>query len=254
MSFHTAFQSWIFGVSLIRIFKYVCITFGIILLCSSAVLAQSFTVEPNPASASTNLSENPGLFQILAYSVIYNQTDQNLNMKWERIVNDKNECWSSSVDSPNFQSFPGIDEFEFTLLPNLPNGGDLIVHMYIEGYSGEGQVVLRVSNLDIPSDTLLVTYNFTATEGLICSSTSVEEIRMDEGQLYPNPCIDAFQMTNGQNVNELIVYNILGTEVQSFLVQPGKLYSLTNLPKGVYLVQMINDKGALLSTTKLLKQ
>lgn len=233
--------------------RKVCLTHFIILMSCTVVYGQSFSVEPNPVSASADLDINPGLFQILANSLIFNQTNENLNMKWERIVNDKPECWNSSVDSPNFQSFPGIDSFEFTLLPNLPDGGDLIVHMYIEGFSGEGQVVLRVSNLDIPADTLIVTYNFIATGNNPCSPSSISETQKAELQLYPNPCADAFQLTESQDVHQLIVYNTLGIKVQQFYTKPKQIYNISPLPKGMYMVEMQDAEGSLLKTVKLLK-
>src|SRR5690606_10559782 len=111
--------------------KYLLLCFvfmGTIL--STNLVAQNFTVIPNPAYGSADLNDpetNPD--DVVAYASITNNTSDTLFLKWERIYNDKPESWESAVCDVNLCYLPIISTKEFFLPPNFTNG-DMIVHAY----------------------------------------------------------------------------------------------------------------------------
>jgi hypothetical protein len=73
--------------------------------------------------------------------------------------------------------------------------------------------------------------------------------------VYPNPAAE-YIMVEDQNelVFELAVISLTGRKVRQFIYERGGQYSIVDLPKGVYLVQIIDRNKRVLSTQKLDKR
>jgi len=50
------------------------------------------------------------------------------------------------------------------------------------------------------------------------------------------------------------VYNLVGRKIKEFKVEKGKSYSITELPKGMYLIQFVGVDGKVLTTQRLSKR
>ncbi len=73
--------------------------------------------------------------------------------------------------------------------------------------------------------------------------------------LYPNPANDYFMLKNAENVHTVLVYNILGREVKRFrLNQGGGRYQVNDLPKGMYVIRLINSNKDVLQTIRMNKR
>lgn len=218
---------------------------------STALIAQNYTVSPNPAFKTVDIDNDVDPDDIVAEAHITNNTSDSLFLRWERIDNNKPECWETAVCDVNLCYFPTVSSMDFVLLPNL-SSGEMLVHAYPDGTPGDAEIKIRITNLNDPADSLICVYNFTATGGTSCI-TAISEIELEALKIYPNPASNYFQMTETQEVQNLVVYNILGRQVQTFAVNNNERYDVSALPNGIYLVGMMDKNHQVIKTVKLQK-
>ena len=225
---------------------------------SSAITAQNFTVTPNPVYGEANtddMGSDPD--DVVAEAHITNNTSDTLFMKWERIDNTRPDCWETAVCDVNLCYFPTVSTMDFILTPNLTDG-QMLVHAYTGGSpgsdptAGDATIVVKISNRNDDTDTLIVEYNFSVTGSATCI-TSVSEAQREALKVYPNPASDYFRLTETQEIEELVVYNILGRKVKAFAVNNGKSYDVSQLPNSVYLIGMIDRDQETVKTIRLQK-
>jgi hypothetical protein len=219
----------------------------ILFVCISPICSQNISVAPNPAYATAdldNLSTHPE--DMIAEAFISNNTSDTLFMKWERILDDTPEDWKTAVCDANICVFPDVSSNEFVLYPN-ETGFSLLVHAYPGGdpsgifendvYPGEGEVHLKITNLNDPSDTLVAVYFFTLIGGPILDLVEPE---LEKINIFPNPAGNYFTLTETKEIQSLIIYNILGHPVKTFAVNVNRQFEIDDLPGGSYFVSLID--------------
>ncbi len=74
--------------------------------------------------------------------------------------------------------------------------------------------------------------------------------------VYPNPATDFIALSENADpsVAYLAVYNLVGKKVKDFEYVRGDHYSVSDLPKGMYLVQIQDRQRRTLSTQKMEKR
>jgi hypothetical protein len=73
--------------------------------------------------------------------------------------------------------------------------------------------------------------------------------------VYPNPAIDYIQVSDHQDaVGQMVIFNLTGKRVKEFELVKGDRYFVADLPKGFYLVQLIDKNKRILTTQKLDKR
>ena len=73
--------------------------------------------------------------------------------------------------------------------------------------------------------------------------------------IYPNPTAEFISVQdNNEIVGYLAVYNIVGRKLKEFEYTKGDQYSLLDLPKGMYLVQIQDRNRQILTTRKIDKR
>ena len=73
--------------------------------------------------------------------------------------------------------------------------------------------------------------------------------------VFPNPVIDNISVhDNNDQVSQIIVFNLIGKKVKSFEHLKGEYHYLGDVPKGVYLVQMLDKSKRILTTQKIDKR
>lgn len=73
--------------------------------------------------------------------------------------------------------------------------------------------------------------------------------------VFPNPVIDNFSIyDNNDQVSQIIVFNLIGKKVKAFEHLKGEYHYVGDLPKGVYLVQMLSASKRVLTTQKIDKR
>lgn len=73
--------------------------------------------------------------------------------------------------------------------------------------------------------------------------------------VFPNPAIDYICVQdNNDLVGHLAVVSMTGRRVKEFEFSKGEHYSIVDLPKGMYLVQILDRNKQVLTTQKLNKR
>ena len=227
----------------------------------STVCAQNFTITPNPAFAEANLDEpltDPA--DMVAEALISNNTSDTLFLRWDRIVNDRPDGWEISVSDPDIHLLPHVNNKDFILLPNTSEQA-ISVHAYPGGMPccleetgaipGEGEVHLKISNLNDPSDTLTAVYNFTLIGSPILDLT---ELELEQINIFPNPASSYFTLSETKEIDRIVVYNILGNLAKAFVVNGNRLFEINDLPNGSYLIRLFSNDQQILKTLHLQKQ
>ena len=73
-------------------------------------------------------------------------------------------------------------------------------------------------------------------------------------KIYPNPATHFIKLKEVTGVTSIIVYNLVGRKIKQFQTEKGKAYSITDLPKGMYLIQFLGLEGDILTTQRLSKR
>jgi len=73
--------------------------------------------------------------------------------------------------------------------------------------------------------------------------------------IYPNPATD-FIIINDEksSVNQVIIYNLIGRKIKGFRSATDNKYFVGDLPKGMYLVQMLGVDGTVITTQRISKR
>ncbi|MEN9610852.1 MAG: hypothetical protein RLZZ628_1666 [Bacteroidota bacterium] len=75
-----------------------------------------------------------------------------------------------------------------------------------------------------------------------------------ELSIYPNPAQDFIGITQEDLVGRILVYNMVGRKMKNFEVEKGEKYDITDLPHGMYLVQLVGKNNKILLTQRLSKR
>lgn len=73
-------------------------------------------------------------------------------------------------------------------------------------------------------------------------------------KIYPNPAFDFIRLKESTGVKSLVIYNLVGRKVKKFDAEKGKSYRIADLPKGMYLVQLLGKDGKVLTTQRMSKK
>lgn len=76
-----------------------------------------------------------------------------------------------------------------------------------------------------------------------------------ELSVFPNPAIDNISVyDNNDLVTQIVVFNLIGKKVKAFEHLKGEYHYVGDLPKGVYLIQMLDKAKHILTTQKIDKR
>lgn len=82
-----------------------------------------------------------------------------------------------------------------------------------------------------------------------------QKSKADLIQIFPNPTTDYIQLTNSEEVARIVIINMVGRTLRVFeAIEDQKLYRIGDLPRGMYLVQIIGDKNKIITTKRVKKQ
>jgi hypothetical protein len=73
--------------------------------------------------------------------------------------------------------------------------------------------------------------------------------------VFPNPATHFISISDATGVTKIILYNMVGGRVREFSdITSDARYSLENLPRGMYLVQIVGTNNVNLAVKRLYKQ
>jgi hypothetical protein len=73
--------------------------------------------------------------------------------------------------------------------------------------------------------------------------------------IFPNPATEFISVNDHTDqVGEIAIYNMVGRRIKLFEFVKGENYSVADLPKGMYLVQLIDKAKQVITTQKVDKR
>ncbi|MFZ4560538.1 MAG: T9SS type A sorting domain-containing protein [Saprospiraceae bacterium] len=222
------------------------------------VSAQTLRIEPGDVKQTFKVNLADPLLNLELYASVRNIGSDTIRLKWQRReasqpsgwqtqVCDGVECYlpivSSNVD-PNL----GLNA-PFVLPPNKK--ADFIFHVLPNQTAGTGKFAIRFSSAQKP-DSILASMNFEVNvQSLVTSS---KESQPGSIQVFPNPASDFFMLNTIEDVDQLVLYNLLGVPVKTYLAEYGQRYSLNNVVDGVYLLALVNKNKGTIRTMRIIKR
>ncbi len=74
-------------------------------------------------------------------------------------------------------------------------------------------------------------------------------------KVYPNPASDYIQLNETGTVSKIKILNMVGKTIKRFEVTlKGEKYNISDMPKGLYLVQLLDSNDKVISTKRLNKR
>lgn len=73
-------------------------------------------------------------------------------------------------------------------------------------------------------------------------------------KIFPNPASEYIELTENDKVSKLLVFNLVGKEIKRFEAANGQRYNISDLPKGLYLVQLVDKGGQTIVTQRVSKR
>jgi len=73
--------------------------------------------------------------------------------------------------------------------------------------------------------------------------------------VYPNPATDFIAVNKDENVKHIAIFNLVGRKLKSFNdVVKDQRYDVSDLPSGMYLVQIIDFSDKIVTTQRISKR
>jgi hypothetical protein len=73
--------------------------------------------------------------------------------------------------------------------------------------------------------------------------------------VFPNPATEYISVQDaGESIDHISVFNLVGKKVKEFEYVRGENYSVADLPKGMYLVQLLDRNKRIVKTQKVDKR
>lgn len=74
-------------------------------------------------------------------------------------------------------------------------------------------------------------------------------------EVFPNPATSYISLTESQGVMRVAVYNLVGRLIRVYdQVEEEKRYYVGDLPRGMYLVQILGDRNKIITTKRIHKE
>jgi len=217
----------------------------IIAVFSCVTLFSQVTIEAD--SITVENSGDAGDFEIVGYVKLTNNSAETKSFTWLRDEAGFVDGWRSSVCDKNQCYAQGVSTQTFDLAPGETGGMDL--HMNPKNKAGEGFATISVTDDSDPDNKVLLTYNY-----VVSGSSRVIDFKLDYVKVFPNPATDFFTLSDVPTGLETIsIYNILGKQVKTFNAVSNANYNVSDLAKGMYLVNLTNAQGENLNTIKVHK-
>lgn len=73
--------------------------------------------------------------------------------------------------------------------------------------------------------------------------------------IYPNPATNFISINKDENVRDIAIFNLVGRKLKTFeSVEKDEHYDVSDLPNGMYLVQVIDDNKKIVTTQRISKR
>lgn len=222
-----------------------------------ALPAQVISLTPTPVDKVFQVDLTDPALDLELHVTVKNETNNKVGLKWTRVVKSAPLDWDTQVCDNNFCYLPHVNtNVDPALSLNEPfeleagESFDLIFHVLPNGTPGEGNFELVFALTSAP-DTPIDTAVFNTSVNL---TTSAFDLKKSDIRVFPNPTTSYFELTDVNGVDRIKIYNVLGREVRTYRAYTGQQYNVADLPDGLYLVSLMNDRKGIVKTVRLNKR
>ncbi len=226
--------------------------FLLILGFSITTIAQDITITDNTVEVGVYL-DGQNYYGNLYFT---NNTSTSMEVEWERITNDLPANWVSLICVNGGQCYtPEVDASPANEGWIIPAGQTQWLKVQIQANEATGAlpgtatVVIRMKDKNNPTS---------FAEGTVNASgfaTSNNNIDVSETKIYPNPANDFITISNAEGISSIEVYNLIGRKVKVFTdVTEGSTFDVSDLPKGMYLLRLLDEENDVLITKRISKR
>ncbi|PSR08662.1 MAG: hypothetical protein DA408_02915 [Bacteroidetes bacterium] len=214
----------------------------LVLLLGNGLFAQQLEFNVSPVIVS-QLAGNA--FEGVAASEVTNTAATQRQIRWTRNIIEKTSQWNIAICDKTLCYGPPVGTEDFVLAPG--EAGRMDVHAYPNGV--EGMAVVEMTVQDMADTTLSVSnlYYFNTTP------SSTRQVAPQTIKVYPNPSNGLFSVKGNKQIASVQVYSLTGRQVRSFTYGDGQWYDISDLPRGTYLVRLV-DRDAQQLVTKLMNK
>ena len=225
-------------------------TILVLLLISAQILrglSQNVTITLTPQIVNANVSIDS--FEVRAKAIfkntsattkkfVWKRTIVAMTSGWQSLVCDAQGCWNSNVnDAPE----------QITVAAN----GTSNIDAYIRPNRIAGSATIEIKVYEFGNETNAITGRY-----LFSTATSTKDGKNSTGvKVYPNPATDYFSIQDDYDViDRVVVYNIIGRAVRNYVTDnSNNKFTLNDLPEGLYIIRLLNSRGATVKTIRLNK-
>lgn len=165
-----------------------------------------------------------------------------MDVEWSRTIVELPKGWATYVCT-GINCYPPTEE-KGTFTLSGSKASPLEVHFNMNNIPGYAIVEIKISEKANPNNSYTATYKVNA-KGVATSSVNAELIR-----IYPNPTTEYFKIQNNNGVSKVILNNLLGRTVKAYS-GTSDTYDVTDLPTGMYIIQLQDNKGKNIKTSRL---
>lgn len=105
---------------------------------------------------------------------------------------------------------------------------------------------------------IISTFSLTVSGQSIGERLAINSPQTDEREnitIYPNPATTHIGLSSSDGVERIIVFNMVGRQMKNFQVGEGdKRYYVGDLPRGMYLIQLLSPNNEILTTKRVSKR
>ena len=226
---------------------------------------QALRIEPANVNKEVVVDELDETYRDITQITVTNTSDKTIELVQEQVVGKKPGAWAYGTFSRRTSSAPyALPQDRVGREPVVLRSGETAAFALVldsDGQTGSGTVGVIFSDIRTPGVTL-GTANFTTRivrRGAISNTTNrattLRRPTPTTVSVYPNPARERFfvEVPGGTRLGRVIVANTLGKQVRKYDRPAGaEGYDINNLPDGLYLVSIYDDRGKKLKTLRLL--
>lgn len=188
-------------------------------------------------------------------ATVTNTSNQTLLLKWKRVIINQPLGWQTQVCDDFAYYTPDIatnyaPKYNINAPVELAPGASLTFSIHVQpmGTAGRGVYEIPFSLTKSPDKTI----------GSLIFTANVEDAAKEYSKanlrLYPNPAIDYFEITPNAPVDKIELYNMIGKKIRTYNAEYTNRFDISEIPPGLYLVSLINEKRGVLKTLRLNKR
>jgi hypothetical protein len=226
-------------------------TFTFFFLLSLNTLAGSqITIEPSSLEVIFNESKNH------EYNlVISNKSDKEVSIWWELIKGENfPSAWKTIMCDIELCYDINADKCDPRRGNKIDAGKSISFKLDLLSENTKGNTTMQVKLYDDKDFKNLVSQTKAGAAVVADIALSSNNFNLEELVIYPNPADNFFFIKSDQNVNKVVFSNIMSKEIRSETHNKGQSHDITELPRGIYLVRLIDNKGRTIKTLKLNKR